>query len=85
MKVVRISQLKSRLSAHLRGVEAGQVIEVTDRARPIARIVPIAREIAELELIPAARSFASVSRRRFRRAKIAMSSLEALRRERASR
>ena len=85
MKQVRISQLKSRLSAHLRAVEAGQALEITDRARPIARVIPIAREVADVDIIPAQRSFASVRKWRFAAAKLAMSSLEALRRERGSR
>jgi prevent-host-death family protein len=41
MKRVRIAQLKSELSRHLRAVERGEEIEVTDRDRPIARIVPV--------------------------------------------
>lgn len=41
MKTVRIAQLKSQLSRHLRSVERGEEIEVTDRDRPIARIVPV--------------------------------------------
>ena len=41
MTSVKIADLKSHLSEHLRAVERGDSIEVTDRARPIARIVPI--------------------------------------------
>jgi prevent-host-death family protein len=41
MKQVKIADLKDRLSEHLRAVERGEEIEVTDRRRPIARIVPI--------------------------------------------
>jgi prevent-host-death family protein len=41
MKRVRIAQLKSELSRHLRAVERGEELEVTDRDRPIARIVPV--------------------------------------------
>jgi prevent-host-death family protein len=85
MKQVRISELKSHLSEHLRGVEAGQVLEITDRARPIARVVPIAREPKDLDLIPAERPFATVRKRRIRPAKLRVSSLEALRQERGSR
>ncbi len=40
MKRVRIAELKSRLSAHLRAVRAGRTIVVLDRDTPIARIVP---------------------------------------------
>ncbi len=43
MKTVKIAELKDRLSEHLRAVERGTVSEVivTDRDRPVARIVPI--------------------------------------------
>jgi prevent-host-death family protein len=41
MKTVRIAQLKSRLSHHLRQVRAGETVTVLDRDTPIARIVPI--------------------------------------------
>jgi prevent-host-death family protein len=41
MKRVRIAELKSELSRHLRAVERGEELEVTDRDRPIARIVPV--------------------------------------------
>src|SRR5689334_8589896 len=40
MKRVKIAELKDHLSSHLRAVERGATIEVTDRERPIARIVP---------------------------------------------
>jgi prevent-host-death family protein len=40
MKRVKIAELKSQLSKHLRAAEGGAEIEVTDRDRPIARIVP---------------------------------------------
>jgi prevent-host-death family protein len=85
MKRVGISELKSHLSEHLRSAEAGEVIEVTDRARAIARVVPVERDTSALELVPAARSFASVRRVRLPAAKLAMSSLEALRQDRDSR
>jgi len=41
MKTVRIAQLKSRLSQHLREVRAGETVTVLDRDTPIARIVPV--------------------------------------------
>jgi prevent-host-death family protein len=40
MKAVKIAELKDRLSEHLRAVESGAEVVVTDRGRPIARIVP---------------------------------------------
>jgi prevent-host-death family protein len=37
---VRVADLKSRLSEHLRRVRAGRTVTVLDRSTPIARIVP---------------------------------------------
>lgn len=85
MAQVSISDLKSHLSEHLRRAEAGEVIEVMDRARPIAKVVPIGSDGAALELIPAERSFASVRSVRLPPATLPMSSLDALRQERGSR
>jgi prevent-host-death family protein len=42
MKRVKIAELKSQLSRYLRAVERGEEIEVTDRDRPIAHILPAA-------------------------------------------
>jgi prevent-host-death family protein len=85
MKRVAISELKSHLSEHLRSAEAGETIEVMDRARPIARVVPVEHASVGVELIPAGRPFSTVRALRFPRARITMSSLEALRRDRAER
>ena len=85
MKRVAISELKAHLSEHLRSAEAGETLEVMDRARPIARIVPMGSESAGLELIPALNTFASVRAVRLGPAKLLMSSLDALRRDRGSR
>lgn len=41
MKSVGIRELRQRASEVLRQVEAGEVFEVTDRGRPVARIAPI--------------------------------------------
>ncbi|MEO8469657.1 MAG: type II toxin-antitoxin system prevent-host-death family antitoxin [Chloroflexota bacterium] len=59
MKRVGIAELKDQLSIHLRSVEAGETVEITDRARPMARIVPIAGTRA-ITIRPARRLFASV-------------------------
>ena len=80
-----ISALKSHLSEHLRRAEAGEAIEVLDRARPIAKVVPFTREDGELEVVPAARPFASVRSIRLPPLVLSVSSLEALREERGSR
>jgi prevent-host-death family protein len=37
-----IRELKSRLSHYLRLVKAGRIVEITERGRPVARIVPSA-------------------------------------------
>lgn len=41
MKRIGIRELRQNASQHLREVEKGETIEVTDRGRPVARIVPI--------------------------------------------
>lgn len=41
MKAVKIADLKSRLSQHIRHVRAGGVLTVLDRNTPVARLVPI--------------------------------------------
>lgn len=38
---VGVADLKARLSAHLRRVQEGHELVVTDHGRPVARIVPI--------------------------------------------
>jgi prevent-host-death family protein len=40
MSGVRVADLKSKLSEHLRKVRAGRSVTVLDRTTPIARIVP---------------------------------------------
>jgi antitoxin (DNA-binding transcriptional repressor) of toxin-antitoxin stability system len=55
MKTVRIAELKSRLSEHLRSVRKGRTLTVLDRDTPIARIVPYAA--APLEIRRATRRF----------------------------
>jgi len=47
LKSVNIADLKNRLSQYLKEVRAGNEIVVRDRNRPVARIVPIARDIDE--------------------------------------
>jgi prevent-host-death family protein len=84
MKQVQISTLKSELSKHLRAAEAGEVIEVMDRARAIARVVPIGSS-GGLETAPAERPFSAVRRVRFPPANLRVGSLEALANERGTR
>jgi antitoxin (DNA-binding transcriptional repressor) of toxin-antitoxin stability system len=41
MKAVKIADLKSHLSRHLREVRGGRTLTVLDRNTPVARLVPI--------------------------------------------
>ena len=40
MKEANVSELKAKLSEHLRRVQAGETVVVLDRRRPVAHIVP---------------------------------------------
>ncbi len=60
MTEVKISELKDHLSEHLRAVEKGAEVIVTDRGRPIARIVPLANQTRRIRLIPAKKPFSEV-------------------------
>ena len=40
MRVVPVTRLKATLSEHLRVVKGGEEVVVTDRGRPVARMVP---------------------------------------------
>ena len=42
-----VAELKARLSQYLDRVRAGQEVVVTDRGRPVAKLVPIGREEAK--------------------------------------
>jgi prevent-host-death family protein len=81
MKRVKIAELKDHLSEHLRAVEAGAEIEVTDRNRPVARIIPI-RAAATVEIIPASKPFAAIRDQRYKPARWPTSSLSLLLEER---
>ena len=48
MKTAAVSKLKASLSEYLGKVKAGEEVIVTDRGKPVARIVPITRSEAEL-------------------------------------
>jgi len=62
MKQVGVAELKNNLSRHLREVEGGAIIEVTDHDRPIARLIPIEVK-ARLVLHSPARPFAEIKDR----------------------
>jgi prevent-host-death family protein len=85
MKRVKIAELKSQLSRHLRSVERGVEIEVTDRERPIARIVPIRRERQEVVITPRELDPATLRTKRIKPAKWPKSSLSILLEDRRKR
>ncbi|HLB37628.1 MAG TPA: type II toxin-antitoxin system prevent-host-death family antitoxin [Gemmatimonadales bacterium] len=43
-RTAAVSELKAGLSAYLARVKAGEVVVVTDRGTPVAKLVPIPRE-----------------------------------------
>ena len=43
MKIAAVSNLKARLSEYLNQVKAGNEVLITDRGKPVARLVPISR------------------------------------------
>ncbi len=43
MRSIGIRELRQQASKHLRDVEGGETIEVTDRGRPVALLVPVPR------------------------------------------
>lgn len=63
MRSVGVRELRQRASELLRAVEAGETVEVTDRGRPVAQLVPLgtpgAREalVRRGQLIPASADF----------------------------
>jgi prevent-host-death family protein len=85
MKRVKIAELRDQLSRHLRTVEQGQEVEVTDRDRPIARIVPIGRTAGSLDVRPPRRPFSEVRGTRHAPAGWAVSSTDLLMEERQQR
>lgn len=44
MTEVGVRDLKAHLSAHLARVKAGESLVVTERGRPVARLVPVERQ-----------------------------------------
>ncbi len=85
MRRVKIAELKNELSRHLRAVERGASIEVTDRDRPIAHIVPVGPAAPDIEVLPPTRSFATLRTRRYPQAPTRLSSLSLLLEERGRR
>jgi len=85
MRSVKIAELKDHLSRELRAVERGAEVVVTDRDRPIARIVPMGPAEPTIVVRPAGRAFAPFRRKRFSPARWASSSTELLLEERQGR
>jgi prevent-host-death family protein len=85
MKRVKIAELKDQLSKHLRAVERGAEIEVTDRNRPIARLVPVPQQAPEVRIFPARRPFAGVRGKVCRRARWPVSAVDLLLEDRRKR
>ncbi len=48
MKSAAVSKLKANLSEYLARVKAGEEVIVTERGKPIAKIVPLRRDQAEV-------------------------------------
>jgi prevent-host-death family protein len=85
MMRVKIAELKDQLSRHLRAVERGAEVEVTDRGRPIARIVPVSATGASLLVRPPGRPFSSIRGKRHVPARWDVSSTDLLLEERQGR
>ncbi len=85
MKTVKIAELKNHLSEHLRAVERGGELVVTDRDRPIARIVPHTRVGERVRVTPALRQFSTVRGRAYASAKWKTDSTKLLLEERQQR
>lgn len=82
---VKIAQLKDRLSEHLRAVEKGAEVIVTDRDRPIARIVPIDKPRRRIRVVSPKNDFSVARRKRYPSARWKLSSTELLLEERQQR
>jgi len=85
MRRVKIAELKNRLSEHLRAVEKGSEVVVTDRDRPIARIVPIVPAGKHVRILQPRRPFSDIRDQRHARAGWEISSTELLLEERGAR
>jgi len=85
MRQVKISELKDRLSEHLRAVESGAEVVVMDRNRAIARIVPLPAPGRHVRLLRPHRGFPEIRDRRRDPANWPVPSTELLREERRDR
>lgn len=55
MRSIGVRELRQQASKHLRDVERGETIEVTDRGRPVALLVPVPQERGAERLIASGR------------------------------
>lgn len=55
MRSIGIRELRQKASEYLRLVESGETVEVTDRGRPIAMLVPILAQDPLEQLVSAGR------------------------------
>lgn len=85
MKHVKIAELKDHLSRHLRAVEAGSEVIVTDRERPIARIVPAVPSMPVVGIIQPKRDFITVRDRQRQPVDLGITSTSLLLEERGDR
>jgi prevent-host-death family protein len=81
MKRVGVADLKNNLSRHLREVEGGMAIEVTDHDRPVARLVPIEPR-SRLVIREATRPFKEIAHKKYPPLDLPISSTELLRQDR---
>ena len=49
-KVAKVSELKASLSKYLARVKAGEEVIVTERGKPVAKLVPILRDDDDVEM-----------------------------------
>ncbi len=61
MTPVGIAQLKSHLSEYVRRAQAGDTVEVLDRDRPVAHLVPVPAGGAGLTIRPPTANWADVT------------------------
>lgn len=85
MRRVKIAELKDRLSEHLRAVENGEEVVVTDRDRPIAKIIPYEEALRRVRFIPARRPFSAIRDRKYPSANWKINSTELLLEDRRKR
>lgn len=84
MKRIGVAELKNNLSRHLRDVEAGEEVVVTDHGRPLARIVPI-EATSRVAIQPALRPFSEIAGKHYPPLNLPVSSLDLLKQERGKR